>query len=358
MADAVLDDLGHDLVGALQHAPRAPFELIGKVIDATPRTVGRRYNELVHLGLLRVTGEVDWSVQAAVPPPVHLWIRTAPGMTHSVAADLVRRSDTTFVAVATGHGDVFCTLHGTTDSMAARALTVDIPALAGVVSTSTEWVIRRLTSSSAWRLQRLSNEQVSALRNGPTPHESIRRGQRRKLGDIEISAVKMLLGDARVPFSKVADMLQISESRARRLVTSVLETGVIRPRVEIEPRLLGHRLEVVLSIQCDPRHIEPLALLLTRHSSARFVTMTAGTATFIFQGVFRDEDDLAHFVSNDLGGTDNVGVTNLECSVLLEVVKRYWMPELSGDKAFAILPEMMAARLDDRSIDSSKRRSI
>lgn len=62
MSDRELDDLELPLVGALQYAPRASLEFIGTVIGATQRTVRHPYNELLRMGLVGVTCEVDWPV--------------------------------------------------------------------------------------------------------------------------------------------------------------------------------------------------------------------------------------------------------------------------------------------------------
>jgi len=316
--DGVLDDIDLDLVAALQHAPRAPFDVLARVLDSSARTVGRRYGRMLDDGLLRVICEVDWSLLAE-GPPAHVWIGAAPGRAREVAEALARREDTTHVALASGRGDVYAVVHGMTRVATARALIDEIPAVPGIRSVRTEWALRRLTSSAAWRLRRLTRDQEVALAGhaGVVDQEP-----GAELGPLEREVAAVLRDDARAPYSDVARVLDISESRARRTATAMFGSGLLRPRVEIEPGWLGYRVEVVLGISCPPAATTRLGAAIAAHPATRFLALTAASSTFVYDGVFRAEDDLADFVSG--GFADSDAVTAVECTLQLEVLKRYW----------------------------------
>ncbi|WP_051165730.1 Lrp/AsnC family transcriptional regulator [Amycolatopsis orientalis] len=316
--DGVLDDIDLDLVAALQHAPRAPFDVLARVLDSSARTVGRRYGRMLDDGLLRVICEVDWSLLAE-GPPAHVWLGTEPGRSRAVAEALVRRDDTTHVALASGRGEVYAVVHGMTRGATARALLDAIPAVPGIRSMRTESALRRLTSSAAWRLRRLTREQEEALamHAGVAAEES--GGE---LGPLEREVAAVLRDDARTSYSDVARALDISESRARRVATSMFGSGLLRPRVEIEPGKLGYQVEAVLGISCPPAATARLGAAIAAHPATRFLALTAAASTFVFDGVFRGEEDLAEFVSGGFPGSDEV--TAVECTLQLEVLKRYW----------------------------------
>ncbi|MGW7536880.1 Lrp/AsnC family transcriptional regulator [Amycolatopsis sp. NPDC054798] len=316
--DGVLDDIDLDLVAALQHAPRAPFDVLARVLDSSARTVGRRYGRMLEDGLLRVICEVDWSLLAEAPP-VHVWIGAEPGRTRGVAEALVRRDDTTHVALAAGRGEVYAVVHGMTRAATAHALVDEIPAVAGIRSVRAEWALRRLTSSAAWRLRRLTREQeeMLAAHAGTAGEEP-----GAELGPLEREVAAVLRDDARTPYSDVARVLDISESRARRVATAMFGSGLLRPRVEIEPGKLGYRVEAVLGISCPPTATTRLGAAIAAHPTTRFLALTSASSTFVYDGVFRGEDELADFVSGGFPGSDDI--TAVECTLQLEVLKRYW----------------------------------
>jgi len=129
-----------------------------------------------------------------------------------------------------------------------------------------------------------------------------------------------------MPFSTLARTLGITESRARRTVVGLLDSGLLRPhsgllrpRVEVDPRDLGYAVEAVLSIGCRPGAVKRLAASPADHPATRFLALTAASSAFTHGGVFRDEEHLADFLTGGFEGSEEV--TSLECSLQLEVVQ-------------------------------------
>ncbi len=236
---------------------------------------------------MRVICEIEWSLLAEGLPAT-VWIGTAPGRAPEVARALAARADTPFVALASGAADVFCMLHGPTRADTTRALTTELPAVPGARTLRTEWMLRRLTSTSAWRLPRLTSGQIDALAGQNTVQYSA-HPRDTPLTGLERDTVAVLRHDARMPFSTLARTLDITESRARRTVAALLESGLLRPRVEVDPRDIGYAVEVVLSIGCRPGAVRRLAASLADHPATRFLALTAAASVFTYGGVFRDE---------------------------------------------------------------------
>lgn len=316
----MIDDIDLDLIAALQTAPRASFDVLARVLDSSSRTVARRYARLVDEGLMRVICEIEWSLLAEGLPAT-VWIATDPGRAPEVARALAARADTPFVSLASGVADVFCMVHGPTRADTTRALTTALPAMPGVRTLRTEWMLRRLTSTSAWRLPRLTSDQITAL-TGQNTVQSVAHPRDTPLSGLEHDTVAALRHDARMPFSTLARTLDITESRARRTVAALLASGLLRPRVEVDPRDIGYAVEVVLSVGCRPGAVQRLAASLADHPATRFLALTAAASLFTYVGVFRDEEHLADFLTGGFEGSEEV--TSLECSLQLEVFKRYW----------------------------------
>ncbi|GAB3209293.1 hypothetical protein GCM10027294_23100 [Marinactinospora endophytica] len=315
-----LDDLDLDLIAALQQAPRAPVNVLAEALGSSPSTVGRRLQRLHDDRLVRVIGQVDWPLFSGAHPR-HVWITTVPGRLQEVAHALAERPETQFVAMTAGHADIYCVVLPAGRDHVRDLLTHEIPSVPGVVSTQSDLVLRPVIRADAWRLDRLPPDRLAALGSHrddgeegsgwavPTPQE--------------MAAVRLLHHNARAGSSEVARELGVSQSTAYRLIQSLLERRIVRPRVEVEPALLGMGLEAVVSLGVTPGAIADVAGLLGAHPSARYVSVVAGGASIIHHGVFRDEAALADFLSVDLARGS--GVTDLRVSVVLDVLRRYWI---------------------------------
>jgi DNA-binding Lrp family transcriptional regulator len=316
-----LDELDLDMVAALQIAPRASFNLLAEVLGSSPSTVARRLGRLESAGLIRVIGQVDWSLRSSTQPH-HVWISATPGAVPRVAEELTRLPEAQFVAIAAGRADIYMTVLSPTRQDATELLIRTVPGIEGVVSTSSELVLRAATRADQWRLDRLTVAQVGALEEaeGLGPGED---GGPQRLSEQERTVAELLYVDGRMPASEVGRVLGISRSRAHRIVTTLLSRRVVRPRVEIEPALLGYPLEATLHLDVRAADIAPVSRWCARHPSARYVSVVAGESSVVHQGVFAGEQELARFLETDLAELS--GVLRVRSSVFLVVLQRYFL---------------------------------
>ncbi|WP_245646358.1 Lrp/AsnC family transcriptional regulator [Nocardiopsis trehalosi] len=338
-----LDDLDLDLVAALQRAPRAPINVLAEVLGSSPSTIGRRLQRLQAENLLRVIGQVDWSLFSDAHPR-HVWLTTDPGRSEPVARRLAERPETQLVALTTGGADVYCVVHPAGRGQVRDLLTHAIPSVEGVRSTQSDLVLRPVTRADSWCLDRLSADRTAALAAyGDPVAADAADGPGEPPTGAERQAVRLLYRDARTGSAELARVLGVSQSTAYRITQSLLERGVIRPRVEVEPALLGMGLEVVVSLAARPGAVARVAGELGRHPSARYVSVVAGSGSVIHHGVFRDEAALERFLSVDLAGLP--GVTGVRVSVVLDVLRRYWIMR-SGVRLGAAAAPFPAAPAD------------
>ncbi|RKS08084.1 AsnC family transcriptional regulator [Nocardiopsis sp. Huas11] len=330
-----MDELDLDLVAALQYAPRAPSSALAEVLGSSPSTAGRRLQRLQAQRLLRVVGQLDWSLVSDAHPR-HVWLHAVPGRSVEVARQLARRPEIQLVAVSSGRADVYCVAHPSSRRQAVELLTSGIPSVEGVRSTQSDLVLRPVTRADAWALDRLPTERLAALLPYRTHVPEAGAVASEPLTADERGAVRLLHTDARIGSADVARELGVSQSTAYRLVQSLLERGVVRPRVEVEPERLGMRLEVVLSLTVHPGSIAQVAERLAAHPSARYVSVVAGEVSVIHHGAFRDEHALGRFITEDLAVMP--GVTDVRSSVLLDVLRRYWVDRHEGLLGQARLP--------------------
>ncbi|MFF7791576.1 Lrp/AsnC ligand binding domain-containing protein [Streptomyces sp. NPDC007991] len=343
-----LDDDDLDLVAALQRAPRAPLSLLAQALGVSASTVGRRLARLESNRLLRVIGQVDLSVSGE-GTPWHVWVAAAPGQAVEVARRLVALPEAAHVAVTAGQAEVYCVVQPARRTDARDLLTRRIATLPGIRSARTELVLRADTKSDAWRLPRLTRDQHRLLATYTAEERERDPGgtdrPARPTGD-ELRTLRLLAADGRMTAAQVSRELGIGQSTAYRVTQSLLQRGLVRPRVEIEPALLGYALEAVVALTVSPGGVREAARTLARHPSARYVSTNAGTFSVVHQGVFRDEEGLAEFLTGDLA--ELPGVISFDVSVVLQALRRHWLDREDGRLAAVPGPtDTGSARHDD-----------
>ncbi|MGC7094447.1 Lrp/AsnC family transcriptional regulator [Amycolatopsis lurida] len=322
----MLNEADLDLVAALQVAPRASAAVLAEALDMSASTVGRRLARLAEQRILRVIGQVEWSARAEGNPR-HVWVTTQPGAAGRVAHALAQLPEAQLVAETSGRSDVYLAAHLRDRAQARELLTERIPGVPGVAGTHSELVLRALTRADSWRLHRLSEAQVDHLARAEEPVGTasttglkVSEDERRVLGLLQL--------DGRITAAEAGRVLGLSQSTTYRLIQSILRRGIVRPRVEVEPALLGYGLEAVIALTISPGAIQPVAEELARHPSARYVSIVAGTTSVIHQGVFRNEDEMADFLTRDLAPLP--GISALQVSVVLRMLRRYWIHREDG----------------------------
>ncbi|MFI7120403.1 Lrp/AsnC family transcriptional regulator [Amycolatopsis sp. NPDC049868] len=316
-----------DLIAALQIAPRASVATLAEALDVSASTVGRRLVRLEEQRILRVIGQVEWTARARGNPR-HVWVTTEPGASGSAAKALARFPEVQLAAETAGRSDVYLAVH-VPDRAGARDLLAErIPGVPGVAGTHSELVLRALTRADSWRLHRLSEDQQKILSREqvvPTAPDGFTADE---VGPDERRLIRLLSGNGRITAAEAGRSLDLSQSTAYRLIQSTLRRGIVRPRVEVEPAQLGYELEAVIALTITPGAIQAVAEELARHPSARYVSIVAGTASVIHQGVFRNEDEMADFLTRDLAPLP--GITASQVSVVLRMLRRYWLYREDG----------------------------
>ncbi|EMD25740.1 Lrp/AsnC family transcriptional regulator [Amycolatopsis azurea] len=324
-----------DLIAALQVAPRASVAVLAEALDVSASTVGRRLLRLEDQRILRVIGQVEWTARARGNPR-HVWVTTEPGASGSAAKALARFPEVQLAAETAGRSDVYLAVH-VPDRAQARELLADrIPGVAGVAGTHSELVLRALTRADSWRLHRLSQDQHAILAGEQVVPAAPDGFDTDKASPDERRLIGLLAGNGRITAAEAGRILGLSQSTAYRLIQSTLRRGIVRPRVEVEPAQLGYELEAIIALTVTPGAIQDVARELARHPSARYVSIVAGTASIIHQGVFRNEDEMADFLTRDLAPLP--GITALQVSVVLRMLRRYWLYREDGRFAPDSLP--------------------
>lgn len=271
-----LDLLDRQLLHALQLDGRVSFRALGEVLGVSDRTVARRYARFLAEGRARVLGlsdpqrlgEVSWALR----------IRTTPDATLPVARALARRDDTSWIAIASGGGEIVGASRSALLQDEDSLLLSKLPRtqrITGVDAQQVLHVFHGLAQSPLLKSGALHPEQVAALTAGAPP---VRPPSRVPvvLDAVDVALLDLLAGDGRTPVEELSARTGVSATTARRRLEALRADGVLYFDVDLDPddRDAGLRTSLWLSIA--PAELEAAGEALAALPETAFAAATTG----------------------------------------------------------------------------------
>lgn len=314
-----LDPLDEQVIRALQISPRAPFRRIAETLGVSEQTVARRYRAMHRGGILRIVAVVD---------PVALgesgWvvrIQTRPEATLDLGRALAQRSDVGWVSVSAGGSELMCALRSHSQQARERLLVDRLPRNAAVLDVAASVVLRRFVGGSAtdWAGIRsvLSRRQERQLAGTPATGPS---GPRPTLDASDYAMLDLLGADGRTPIGALARAAGVSEGRAARRLTTLLETGVVYLDLDLAAYAIGYPTTAYLWLTVPPARLDATCRTLATHLQSTFVAAISGRANVLTSVTCRSLDDLYDYVTQDVGAIE--GVQSVEISPVLRKLKQ------------------------------------
>lgn len=316
----MLDDLDRKLLGALHVIPRGSFDDLGSVLGVDSSTIGRRFNRLLEGRVARVVGQVDWAMYSTTLP-VHLFITPGPGTPHDALGQLQALPLVQHLAHTSGAEPIFATVHAPSEAATADLLAA-IHALPDVARVQSLPVLVAQAKGAGWDPQLLdaAEQGRAAVHVGAAPAPDATLPD---LDDTERGIVELLREDGRASAASLSRTLGLPSSTAHRVTRRVLDNGWVRPRVEIDPALLGFSTPFVLRVEVTPGTVSRALSALSAEPHARFTTRVAGPHSILVTGLARDRAELARFLDESVGPVP--GVASVTTDIMLVERRRYWM---------------------------------
>jgi DNA-binding Lrp family transcriptional regulator len=255
--------------------------------------------------------------------PVHLFLDTAGTSPHVVIERLRAFPQVQYLAQTSGRSSVFATVHAASEEATATLVdeVYDVPGVAAVRSLPVLAVVGRGSGWDPQLLSAMERERCLELAGNRWAAEDSPRPPR--LEDAERQIVEMLQQDGRASAASLGRASGLAPSTAHRVVRRVLDNGWVRPRVEIEPALLGFATPFVLQLEVAAGAASRALTELTALPQTRFTTRVAGPCAIVCTGLVSDRGALAQLIDHEIAGVS--GVTSVEVDIVLGEQRRYWM---------------------------------
>jgi Lrp/AsnC family transcriptional regulator for asnA, asnC and gidA len=139
------------------------------------------------------------------------------------------------------------------------------------------------------------------------------------LDDIDKKIIKILQEDARTPFSKIAKMLNLSESTIHMRMKRLRENGVIKGfYVDIDPEVIGYNVVAFVMIKADPKKYEGILKKISEFKEVLEVYDVTGEYYALLKVRVKTREELAKVL--DLIGNME-GVTSTYTMFVLRTIK-------------------------------------
>ncbi|WP_310725189.1 Lrp/AsnC family transcriptional regulator [Streptomyces sp. N2A] len=316
-----LDEIDRGLIHALHIDGRAPFSRIAEVLGVSTQTVARRYRRLSAEAGLRVVGLADPHRAGRAQWLVRL--TATPHSAQDLARALARRSDTSWVKLASGGTEIIAVVHTPAGGADGRSLLLhDIPRAAGITAVSAHYLLHTyLGGPTAWRGR--ANVLDARRRRQLTPPATENAVLSPATGatptDDDQALLSALQRDGRAGQAELAAATGWSPATVARRLAALRASGALFFDVECDDTLFGATTQALLWMTVAPARLEQVATALARHEELAFVAATTGRTNVVAHALCPDPAALHHYLTHRLGGQPAIHA--LETAPVLRTVK-------------------------------------
>ncbi len=143
-----------------------------------------------------------------------------------------------------------------------------------------------------------------------------RNGTGRRIDDLDRRIIKMLQANGRLSNTEVARAL---DTTVRKRIAHMLDEKLLTIVAVPSPEAVGTTLSAILGVSVDLPAMQAVADTIKTYPEVRYVGLATGRYELLVEAFFVDQEHLLDFVTKRLGAL--AGVTNLETSIILKVVK-------------------------------------
>ncbi|MCH0539320.1 Lrp/AsnC family transcriptional regulator [Streptomyces sp. MUM 203J] len=303
------------IASALQLHGRASWDQIARVLGLPERTVARRGQRLLDEAVIRVTGVVDTQLLGR-PEPVLLRLEGRTGGGPDTARALSAIQETRTVLTLLGSSDYFVELVPHSRESLRDLVYRGLPTQ--VRSSSSYPVLMFYSATHTWNGGALTEGEAARLRRPALPPFGSRNGGVTLQQD-ELDMIALLVEDGRIPTTRLAAALGISQSTASRKLSALLESGAVRVRADVTPSLFGLHTEALLWLQVSFRHLDEVGEALARRPEVMTLVSISGDYQVCAHVAVADHRSLQRFLVDVVGP---LAVSELDTTIVLETFKR------------------------------------
>jgi len=137
------------------------------------------------------------------------------------------------------------------------------------------------------------------------------------IDETDKNILKILEKNSRIPFTEIADELDISEATVRNRVRALEEQGVINKfTLDIDPNSLGYNMVTMIGLDVEPQDMLTAVEELRKIDGVRWVAKSTGDHMIMTEVWTKDGEELSEIISKKMGSIE--GLKDIKPAILLE----------------------------------------
>lgn len=284
-----------ELLHALQIAPRAPWSLLGRILDVDPVTAARRWERLRSSGRAWVTAYPGRRLQQRVEVTL-IEIDCRAGEVEAVARALAAQPQVVTVEHMAGGRDLLVTVFTPSIAELSELILERVSRLPGVVATRAQLASRMFGDGSRWRLRALSAAQQRQLQETGPVSAPAPRGADSGAVPLPDAADRALIpavaADGRRSTAELAQHCGLSASTVRRRLSRMTEQQDLVLRCEVARELTDWPVSATLWARVPADRIEVTARSLLSLAEVRLCLAVTGPHNLLFTVWLRSVADV------------------------------------------------------------------
>jgi len=218
------------------------------------------------------------------------------------------------VALVTGPFDVVAEMIVPSNRRLAEIILEELPAIAGITSTTTETVLRTFKTSYDWSRDLLGDKGTEL---DPSPRPRNHAAGPVVLDETSLNILQALQEDGRRGFADLAARYDITESMARYRVDSLFAKAGVRAITLVDPSLLGYDAELFIWLRVELARLEEVAAALAARREVRYISATSGYSDLVCEVFLRSQNDVYEFTTKVLGQRPGIQQVNMASELLI-----------------------------------------
>jgi DNA-binding Lrp family transcriptional regulator len=289
-----LDELDLQLLHALQIQPRAPWSLVGAVLDVDPVTVARRWQRMRAAGTAWVDGYLSIGHEGAVR--AHVEIVTDGAHLAEISGVLAEDAEIMSLKQTSGSRDLIAIVIARDLGRLVDYVSERVSRIPGVRTTRIHVITAAPAEGSMWRLRALTAQQRAQLQ----PQQPERPAVMAELTPLDQRIAVAIGQDGRMPLTELATTVGTSVATARRHLQLLTTSRQLSLRCTVARPLSGSPIAAVYFASVPAEHLEAAALALRTLPELRLCTITAGPYNLVLDVWLRALHDV-HALETHIG---------------------------------------------------------
>jgi len=142
------------------------------------------------------------------------------------------------------------------------------------------------------------------------------------LDNADRTIIKLLKDDGRVPFSRVAEQLNVSAGMIRQRVQRLTDNGVLQFVAVTNPLKIGYHTMALIGVKADGQRLKEIARQIAAFDEVIYLVITSSTYDLLVEVICYDNTHLLDFLTEKLNSVD--GVRDSAAFIYLDIVKEIY----------------------------------